>query len=263
MYKTYKIFDCHTHIFPESIAQNAVTNIGKYYHIDMHGSGTVDALIESGREIGVDRYIVHSSATRAGQVKAINSFIADVVKNHENMVGFGTLHAQLDDLNTEVQRIISLNLRGIKLHPEFQNFFIDDASMLPVYREIEGKLPLLIHMGDENQDSSSPLRLARILDMFPKLVVIGAHFGGYRMWDQAMEYLIGRNLYLDTSSSLYFLEPSMAVEMIRKHGAEKFLFGTDFPMWNHKEEIKRFFALDLSEKEKRMILYDNAARLLA
>lgn len=263
MYKGYRIIDFHNHIFPDSIAEKAVKNIGKYYGIKMWERGTVDSLLESGNEAGIERYIVHSSATHAGQVKAINNYIADVVKSHPNMVGFGTVHSQLDDIDAEVRRIISLGLRGIKLHPEFQNFIINDPIMLPVYQAIEGKLPLLIHMGDENQDSSSPERLAGILDKFPKLVVIAAHFGGYQMWDESMKYLVGRNVYMDTSSSLAFLEPSEATEMIRKHGVDKFLFGTDFPMWNHKQELERFFTLNLSEKEKQMILYDNASGLLS
>ena len=101
-------------------------------------------------------------------------------------------------------------------------------------------MPLYDSYGDENQDSSSPERLAGILDKFTKLVVIAAHFGGYQMWDESMKYLVGRNVYMDTSSSLAFLEPSEATEMIRKHGVDKFLFGTDFPMWNHKQELERF-----------------------
>jgi len=254
MYKGYRIIDIHNHIFPDNIAEKAVENIGRYYKAKMWEKGTVDSLLKSGGEAGIDWYVVHSSATHAGQVKVINDYISDVARSHHNMIGFGTLHPQLDDIDAEVQRIISLGLRGIKLHPEFQNFIIDEPAMMPVYKAIEGKLPLLIHMGDENRDSSSPVRLARILDRFPKLVVIAAHFGGYRMWDESMKYLAGRNVYMDTSSSLAFLEPSRATEMIRKHGADKFIYGTDFPMWKHKEELERFFALDLTEKERHMIL---------
>lgn len=261
MNKKYRIFDVHAHIFPDNIAEKAVANIGRYYGIDMWGNGTVDTLLESGRQIGVNRYLVHSSATHAGQVKAINDYIAGVVKSHSNLIGFGTLHFSLDDLEAEVERITALGLKGIKLHPEFQQFVIDDPSMMPVYKAISGKLPLLIHMGDQNQDSSSPIRLARVLDRFPDLVVIAAHFGGYRMWEDSRKYLFGRNLFMDTSSSLAFLEPAAAVDMIRSHGAEKFMFGSDYPMWGHRDELDRFLRLDLSEAEREDILYNNAAKL--
>lgn len=259
--KKYKIFDVHNHVFPDNIAEKAVVNIGRYYNIDMFENGTVDALLESGRQIGIDRYLVHSSATHSGQVKAINNYIADVVKSNSNMIGFGTLHFNLDDLDAEVERIIALGLKGIKLHPEFQRFVIDEPSMMPVYKAIAGKLPLLIHMGDQNQDSSSPIRLARVLDRFPDLVVIAAHFGGYRMWDDSRKYLLGRNIFMDTSSSLAYLDPIDAVDMIRTHGAEKFMFGTDYPMWRHRDELDRFLRLNLSEAEREAILYNNAAKL--
>lgn len=259
--KKYKIFDVHNHIFPDNIAEKAVENIGRYYNRNMYESGTVDALLKSGRQIGVDRYLVHSSATHSDQVKAINNYIADVVKSHSNMIGFGTLHFSFEDIDAEVERIVSLGLRGIKLHPEFQHFVIDEPSMMAVYKAIAGELPLLIHMGDQNQDSSSPIRLARILDKFPDLIVIAAHFGGYRMWEDSRKYLIGRNVLMDTSSSLAFLEPAEAVDMIRSHGVDKFMFGSDYPMWRHSDELDRFLRLELSEDEREAILYNNAAKL--
>lgn len=259
--KKYKIIDVHNHNFPDNIAEKAVENIGRYYNFNMYGKGTVDALLESGRKAGIDRYLVHSSATHAGQVKAINNYISGVINTHSNMIGFGTLHFSLEDIDAEVERIISLGLKGIKLHPEFQYFVIDEPAMIPVYKAIAGKLPLLIHMGDQNQDSSSPARLARILDKFPELVVIAAHFGGYRMWDDSRKYLLGRNIFMDTSSSLAYLEPAEAVDMIRSHGADKFMFGSDYPMWRHRDEFDRFLKLDLSEAERKAILYNNAAKL--
>ena len=87
--------------------------------------------------------------------------------------------------------------------------------MLPVYKAIAGKLPLLIHVGDPKRDSSSPVRLAHVLDKFPDLVIIAAHFGGYMMWEDSRKYLVGRNIFMDTSSSLAYLDPETAVKMIR------------------------------------------------
>jgi hypothetical protein len=258
----YEIFDMHTHIFPEKIAAKAVHSIGSYYGITMYGAGTVDGLIESGKKIGVSKYIVHSSATTVDQVKRINDYVSEVISGHDEFIGFGTLHSGLDDIDAEVDRIIALGLKGIKLHPEFQNFVIDSEVMLPVYKAIEGRLPLLIHMGDENKDSSSPRRLSRILDMFPRLTVIAAHLGGYQMWDESIECLVGRNVYMDTSSSLYFMTPEKAVKIIRAHGVEKVFFGTDYPMWDHEEELERFLKLDLTESERKAILSGNAKRFL-
>ncbi len=259
----YDIIDIHAHIFPDKIAEKAVDAIGRYYGVSMRRDGTVDGLLESGRNIGVEKYIVHSSATTVEQVKAINDYVSGVTRDHPEFIGFATLHPDMPDIPAEVDRIISLGLKGLKLHPEFQHFTVDDDSMMPIYEAVEGRLPVLIHMGDRNVDSSSPIRLARVLDKFPQLTVIAAHFGGYSMWDLSCEYLIGRNVYMDTSSTLDFITPERAVDMIRKHGADKMLFGSDYPMWDHREELNRFLALDLTEEERRAILFENAQKLLS
>ena len=258
----YNVIDMHAHIFPDRIASRAVESIGSYYNIHMSGPGTVEGLLESGARIGVSKYVVHSSATNIEQVMTINDYVSGVISANNKFIGFGTLHPGLGDAGAEVTRVIGLHLKGIKLHPEFQGFNIDDEDMLPIYKAIEGRLPVLIHMGDENRDSSSPVRLARILDLFPALVVIAAHFGGYRMWDESMEYLVGRKLYMDTSSALAFLAPEKAVQMIRKHGVRRMFFGTDYPMWDHEEELERFLRLDLNEEERKAILFGNAEHFI-
>jgi len=257
-----KIFDVHAHIFPEKVAEKAVESIGNFYGIRMAGAGTAEDLLDSGRRINVLKYVIHSTATRVEQVGAINDFISGVQNANNCFIGFGTLHPGLENVETEVERIISLGLKGIKLHPDFQDFNIDDSEMLPIYRTLEGRLPVLMHMGDENRTSSRPKRLARIMELFPKLTIIAAHLGGYQMWDESMEYLVGKNLYFDTSSSLWKLDRTRVVEIIRRHGVNKVLFGTDYPMWSHEDELERFNRLDLTQEEREFILWKNACRLL-
>lgn len=256
------IIDAHAHIFPEKIAQKATLTIGKYYGIPMFASGTIEELLINGDKINVYKYIVHSTATKVEQVQSINDFIAHTQSKNKSFIGFGTLHPDLEDVEFEMQRIMSLGLRGIKLHPDFQYFNIDDKCMIPVYKAIEGRLPVLIHMGDQNTNSSSPKRLSNVIEMFPNLTVIAAHLGGYQMWDDSIKYLVGKNIYFDTSSTLPVLDKNIVTDIIRKHGVHKILFGTDYPMWSHEEELKRFYTLDLSVEEQELILWKNASRLL-
>lgn len=260
--REYKIIDIHAHIFPDKIAGKAVESIGKYYGIPMTGAGTVAGLLDSGAKAEIDRYVIHSTATRKDQVGTINDFIAEVQNNHQSLIGFGTLHPRMEEAESEVARVISLGLKGIKLHPEFQNFDIDAAEMMPIYKVLEGKLPILMHMGDEVKTSSSPKRLAKVLEMFPGLTVIAAHLGGYQRWDESAEYLVGKNVYFDTSSTLMKLDRTTVVDIIRKHGVEKVLFGSDYPMWTHEEELERFGKLELTDEERERILWKNASRLL-
>jgi predicted TIM-barrel fold metal-dependent hydrolase len=92
--------------------------------------------------------------------------------------------------------------------------------------------------------------------------LIAAHFGGYTEWDESMKWLVGQDIYFDTSSTLEWLPLDKANKMIRAHGVEKFLFASDFPMWDHEEELERFNRLDLTDEEREMILHKNAEKLL-
>ena len=133
---------------------------------------------------------------------------------------------------------------------------------MKLYEAIEGRLPILFHMGDKTREFSAPGRLKNVLDKFPNLTVIGAHFGGYNAWEDSRKYLLDKDIYFDTSSSLFRLDAEEAAQMIRDHGYQKMLFGTDYPMWDHEEELARFFALPLLEQERKAILGENARALL-
>lgn len=155
--------------------------------------------------------------------------------------------------------ILEHPFRGIKLHPDFQKFNIDDPAVDPLYDMIqENHLPILMHMGDPHQNYSHPKRLAVVLKRFPRLRVIAAHLGGWERWEEAMTYLKpNRQLRFDTSSCSPFLSKEKMRTMIRTYGAENCFFGVDFPMWDHEEELNRFFALSLTEEENRKILSEN------
>ncbi len=255
-----KIIDFHAHAFPEAVAEKAVANVGNHYTINMSGTGRVEDLVKSAEKAHMDYVVFHSTATRASQVKNINDWVAQHAGG--KLIGFGTLHPDMDDVEDELERIISLGLKGIKLHPDFQHFNADDSRMDRIYDVVDNRLPILIHAGDENLDSSSPHRLARVLEKFPRLTMIAAHLGGYKKWREAMECLIGKNLYLDTSSAIEYMDSAFAKKLIRKHGTNRVVFGTDYPAAYHDEALEVFNQLELNEQERADILYHNAAKLL-
>lgn len=258
-----KIIDAHAHIFPSNIAAKATENIGKFYGLPMHAPGTSELLLEQGAKIEVSRYLVCSAATVPHQVAPINDFIAEQCGLHPEFVGFATLHPQMEHLFEEIDRIMKLGLKGIKLHADFQQFNTDDPSMFPIYRRLaEYKLPVLMHAGDQTHDFSAPRRIGRVAELFPDLICIAAHFGGYSKWDEAQTYLKLPNVYFDTSSSLFCLSKEDALRLINLFGADKFMFGTDFPMWDHVEELERFLALELSPADRDQILFKTFEQLL-
>ncbi|MDP4120902.1 MAG: amidohydrolase family protein [Bacillota bacterium] len=259
-----KIIDFHAHIYPDKIAERAVAGVGDFYNLEMKCNGTLSQLMDSGEKYGVSRYVVHSVATSPEQVPAINRFIASQVEAHsDKLVGFGTLHQDLQNPEEEIDLAIFMGLKGIKLHPDTQKFNMDDPKMMDVYEIIQSKnLPILFHCGDYRYDYSHPRRLAKILDTFPNLTVIAAHFGGWSVFDLAIEHLKDRRCYLDTSSSFAMLGKTRSKEIIRIYGAERILFGTDFPMSNYDYEINHIRDFGLTEKEYEMIMHENAEKIL-
>ena len=259
-----RIIDFHTHVYPDSIAMKAADNVRAFY--DGIGNdaidGSVHTLLEHADTAGISEFAILPVATKPERTRHINEFIIRESSAQPRFYGFGTVHADMDGLMDEVAFIIENGLRGIKIHPDYQTFAIDDPRMYPVYEEIQGKLPVIFHMGDLRYDYSHPARLRRIMELFPNLRVVAAHFGGYQMRDVAKEVLTDTHCLFDTSSSLMFMEPGVAEKYIRHYGAERFLYGTDFPMWDPVVEVERFLSLDLTDDEKEQIAWKTAAELL-
>ncbi len=259
----YKIIDAHCHIYPDKIALKAAESTGKFYDIPMGYDGTISTLLSMGERAGISHFVVQSVATTPKQVSSINNFIADAVANSNGkFTGLGTLHPDSEDIEADVNEIIKLGLKGVKLHPDIQQFKIDDYRMLKIYELCEGRLPILMHTGDSRYDYSNPNRMVPIMDIYKDLTVIGAHFGGWSVWEEATKKLSDyENFYVDCSSSFYAITFEKARELIMAYGTKKVLFGTDYPMWSPEIEIERFMQIDLTVQQREDIFYNNAAKL--
>ena len=260
-----EIINAHAHIYPEKIAAKATDTIGEFYDIKMEmPAGTAERLLEDGRRAGVTGYVVHSVATTAHQVRSINDFIKRECDAHPEFIGFITLHQDLteEEVEREVEMAIANNMRGVKLHPDFQKFNIDDEVAEKFYRAVGSRLPILFHVGDDRYDYSNPHRLVKMAKKYPEVNFIAAHFGGYRCWDDSEIYLGLDNVYFDTCSSLPFISTERAKELIDMHGADRFFFATDFPMWDTTTELERFNKIPLNDEQREMIFSKNIKKLL-
>ena len=260
------VIDSHCHIYPDKIAVKATAATEVFYGINHTKlDGTVSMLLEEGTKAGVSHFIVQSVATTPKQVSSINNFIAKTVKDgNGRFTGLGTLHPDSSDIEGDIEELISLGLKGVKLHPDIQRFKVDDYRCLKIYEKCEGRLPILIHTGDKRYDYSNTNRLIPILEIYKNLTVIGAHFGGWSLWEKAGSELCEKafpNLYVDCSSSFYALSDKQIISLISAYGEDRVLFGTDYPMWNPRVEIKRFMSLRLNKETREKILYKNACRL--
>lgn len=256
------LIDFHTHVYPEKIAEKGVQYIGDFYNLPMSEKGTLVHLKSVAKASGTTHVVLLGVAVKPEVVESINRFTASMLD--ESTFGFGTIHPDYPNKEDEIKHCLEMGLIGIKIHPDMQAFHIDDPRMFEVY-DILSKLgaPIMIHLGDARYEYSRPLRLAKIMDQYPDLKVVGAHLGGYQRWEEALTSICGRrNLWLDTSSSLQFMDIELAKKIIHTHGVDRILFGTDYPITDQSEELKRIALLDLTTEETKAVLYENAATLL-
>lgn len=274
------ITDSHAHIFPEKIAKAAVMATGHFYENvqcgkpvalkDMiHHGGTAKELVEAGKEAGIGRFLVFSTATTPHQVESVNNFIAEECEAHRGQdggplfIGAGTMHIDYPDFAKELDRAKSLGLKGIKLHPDIQKFAIDDPRILPLYELLgERHMFLIAHTGDYRYDYSGPKRMERVAKMFPETKFIAAHFGGWGEWEEARQLLVLDNVYVDTSSTYAFTGPDAMIKAFHTFDPSHIFFGSDYPMWNPGKELETVRRLGLSDNILEGVLGGNFERFL-
>lgn len=266
----YKIFDSHVHIYPESIAEKACENLGLFYNVKVLGKGTYDDYIMQAEALGQKGFLIFSVATNPKNVEHINDMNADLVRQSiekgYQTVGFMAMHQDYPDYKSEIERCIKMGLRGVKIHSDFQQIDIDSPQLIKLYEIIEGRIPIVLHMGDDRPEYrfSEPKKLAHVLDMFPNLEVLATHMGGYLAWDEAKHFIFGRpNVWYDASSFFWAVTPEKAVEIIRAAGTDRVMYGTDYPLMPIKDYYDLFMKCDLTEQEREDILYNNAKRFLS
>ena len=260
------LIDAHCHIYPDPIARKAVGGISHFYGdlpFDTY-DGTQHRLVESATAAGVDHNIVFSVATTAHQVHSINTYIAnEQLASGGRFTGLGTLHLESEDMEADLDEIEALGLHGVKLHPDIQNFKIDEPRAMHIFEMCEDRgLPIYVHTGDKRYDNSNPNRVKNVLEAFPKLKFVGPHLGGWSVWEEAAKVLPKYdNIIVDTSSSLYELDPDTARDIIRAYGSERVMFGTDYPMWPVSAELQHMEALGLTDEEYDNIYWKTCAKL--
>lgn len=262
----YNIIDSHCHIYPDAIARRAVKGIDSFYGglPDDHYDGTVQTLLESGKQSGVKRFVVHSVATKPEQVGSINAFIARSMAEADGaFIGMGTLHPDSADIEADFEHLRALGLMGVKLHPDFQRFHADDPKAMRLFELIEDAgLPVCVHTGDYRFDYSNPARVANVLRTFPRLKFIGAHFGGWSVWEDALRLLTDfDNIVVDSSSTFRFIKPDFAKALVEAWTPQRVLFGTDYPMWRAQPDIEQLLQMELSDTDYENIFWKNTAKL--
>jgi predicted TIM-barrel fold metal-dependent hydrolase len=260
----YYCIDAHCHVFPEKVAEKATEAIGDFYHIPMYWLGNVETLIKEGETHGMDHFLIHSVATKPEHVGAANKYLASVVASHPGkMTALGAVHPLSEDMEKDIDDLVSLGMHGIKIHPDIQGFPVDCDGYMKAFEICERKgLPALVHTGDYRGDLSNPNRVVNVLETFPDLTFVGAHFGGWSVWEDSKRLLTKYdNMYVDTSSTLFWAGAFGMRDCIDAYGIDRCMFGTDFPVNPASVEIKALLYLNYTEEDYRKLFADNARKI--
>ena len=261
------VIDFHTHAFPDAIAARAIASLvegceGNYLPCS---DGTVSGLLSNMKRFGVDVSVLQPVITKPSQLHSLNEWAKGA--EGEGIVAFGGIYPHSESYKEDINFVCSLGLRGLKFHAEYQGFTVDDKRMLRIYDyAFEKGLIVLHHAGFDPAFPppyrSSPERFAHIADEMRGGTLVVGHLGGQEQWDDVEKYLVGKNVYLDTSMGFSYYPKEQFLRIVRAHGAERILFGSDAPWSRAGEEIAALRELPLTEAEKNAILGENAAGLL-
>lgn len=261
------VIDFHTHAFPDAIAERAISGLLKASgnRFPPCSDGTLGGLKNNMDRFGVDVSVVQPVITKASQLKTLNEWAKGI--ECDRIISFGGIYPHTEDYKADIDFVVSLGLKGLKFHPEYQDFVLDDKKMLPIYDYALSKgLMLLFHAGFDPAFPppfrSNPKMFSNVLEQLKGGTIIAAHLGGAQQWDEVITELCGKNIYLDTSMGFKYYSKEQFLKVVELHGADKILFGSDSPWSRADEEIDIFKKLPLSDIQKDKILYLNAKSLL-
>lgn len=259
------IIDFHTHAFPDSVAATAIPVLAKEGNVTAHTRGTVDSLLASMDRAGIKSSVVCSIATRPAQFEPILAWSRAI--QSPRLVSLPSIHPDDTDPAAKVFMIKDQNFPGIKMHPYYQNFVLDEERLTPLYEALsETGLMLVVHCGYDiafpRIRRADPAQILTVKKRFPDLRLITTHFGGWDIWNEVEELLIGKEIFMEISFALTHLFPEQALRMLNNHPADYLLFGSDSPWDDQLEAIERLKKTNLNPKRLDHILGKNAVRLL-
>lgn len=260
-------FDFHTHAFVDKIAERAISSLADTSGIVPETNGTVSGLIKKCDEWGIEKVMILPIATKPSQQSSINNWAAEIM--NDRIYCYGTVHPDAPDALEELENIKKIGLFGVKLHCEYQLFYPDDEKMFSIYEKCaELNLPVVFHGGYDPLSPElirgTPERFANIARAFPDLTIIVAHLGGDRMWDDVEKYLAGKfdNVYFDIAVIADDISDEQAEKIIKMHGADRILFGSDAPWDNPLDEVNLINRISLTDEERELIFCKNAEKLV-
>jgi uncharacterized protein len=266
MQKRYnRIIDFHTHAFPDEIANSVMTHLEEQADIPVYLDGRVSSLLGSMDSCGIQSSVLCCIATKPEQFESIFKWCKNI--QSDRIIPFPSIHPDDKDYAQRLVRIKEAGFKGIKLHPYYQDFYIDEDRLWPIYEKID-ELGLIVAMhcgfdfAYEHINRAGPNLIRKVIDRFESIKFVATHLGGWEQWADVRKYLMGQKIYMELSFSLDYLGAEGVKQIILNHPKEYVMFGTDSPWDNQPEVVRKFTELDLDKELEDMILRKNAEQLL-
>jgi len=263
-----KITDIHTHAFPDALAERAMKKLVEEVKEDgvrAYHEGKVASLLASMDRAGIHRSVICSIATKPGQFDPILKWSGQIAT--DRIIPFPSVHPRDPEAVPRLRRIKDAGFKGIKLHPYYQDFVIDEDAALPLYQALSDLgLALVCHTGFDiafpRVRRCDPEKIAHVADLFPQLKFISTHLGAWQDWDEVRRFILGKPICMEISYSLGQLPDAQARDILVNHPQDYLFFGTDSPWQDQSETLRHLRALKLGDEREHAMLVDNADRLL-
>lgn len=261
-----KIIDFHTHAFPDALAERAMTQLlSETDQVQSFLDGKLSSLIASMDANSIETSVLCSIATKPSQFEPVFQWSQKICS--DRIIPLASVHPQDSSGVEHVHQIAESGLKGIKMHPYYQDFYLDDPQLDPLFDAIQAEgLLLTMHTGYDFAfewiDRASPQQISTVIEKFPDLKLVTTHLGAWQQWDAVEELLIGKPIYMETSFSLKYLNYKQLMRMLLAHPSDYILFGTDSPWTDQGGEIEALSGLGLPEELLERFFYGNAKRLL-
>lgn len=259
------IIDVHCHAFPDSLAPKAMKTLCAEADVTAFTDGTLAGLLASMDRSGIEKAVVASIATKETQYSPILEWSLSIAS--ERIIPFASIYPQSANVMDKISQIRKAGLKGIKMHPYYQNFYIDSNEIMPIYKKIADEgLVLLMHCGFdiafERVRRADPLRIAKVIEAVPGLKMIAAHMGAWEDWQEVEKHLLGKDIYFDTSFAFDLMEKKRLKRILAEHNPEYILYGSDSPWTDQEEAIRKIHQEVVGNELKEKILFTNANKLL-
>lgn len=266
------LIDFHTHIFPDKIAKSTIEALAANSGTKPNTDGTVQGMVDAMNRANADICVTLPVLTKATQFDSVTKFAASVntafADKERKLISFGGMHPACDDIDGKMAYLKSLGIKGVKIHPDYQNTYIDDDGYYKIlFAAKKYDMIVVTHAGVDDGYIGQPVKCSpeRVLDVietvnYDKFVL--AHYGGHKQWDKVLELIAGKNVYLDTAFTLHEIDEPLFKSILKKHGSDKVLFATDCPWREIKTDYEIIKSFNLDKETQDDIFYKNALKLL-